>query len=106
MDHAETESPMSDRLEQQTEESRDGCAFEDRSLLDGAPASRAGDSDGPVNPIHIPRRSTETADVIDGKSAVLSVPESARTAVFMKGKVEIRRIPIRLAGADVTVISP
>ena len=49
-------------------------------------------------------RTNRTADVIDGKSHILSLGEGARTVLFLcKGK-EVGRMPVQLVSREVTTV--
>jgi hypothetical protein len=51
------------------------------------------------------RRTTRRAEVAEGRSAVLAVPETAATVVFYKGNKEVDRKAIRLTPGKVTTVT-
>jgi hypothetical protein len=42
----------------------------------------------------------------DGRSSVMGVHEDATMLVLYKGEREVRRVPLTLAPAELTVVSP
>jgi hypothetical protein len=49
-------------------------------------------------------RTNRTADLENGRSHILSLGEGARTVVFLKGDVEVGRMPVALRPDEVTTV--